>query len=306
MMVFMPQRQRFRAPALCAAILMMLGVSSAPAAGLPRLASINACTDQLLLALADPDQILGLGPYSRDATRAWRAAAAHRFPQLSGEAEDVLMLKPDVVVAGSFTKLATRQLLQEQGQRLETFDVAHSLSDVKTQVARMGELTGHPDRAAAYNARIDAALARARRFVARRHYRVLAVSRRGWVAGRRSLVSSLLAEIGLSSAAGDLGLGYGGFASLEAIISLKPDFLLVSSGSEFAEDEGRAFLLHPALEHFYPPSKRIVVSERMTVCGGPIVIEALDRLVAELKRVERDLCRAHTCRPATLRDRQQR
>lgn len=283
---FSPKRERFCRSAVVVATLVMLDVSSASAAGLPKLASINACTDQLLLALADPDQILGLGPYSRDATRAWSAAAAHRYPQLSGEAEDVLMLKPDVVVAGSFTKLATRQLLKEQGQRLETFDVAHSISDVKAQIARMGELTGHPDRAAAYNARIDAALARARRFVARKHYRVLAVSRRGWVAGSRSLSSSLLAEVGLASAAGDLGLKYGGFASLEAIISLRPDFLLVSTGSEFAEDEGRAFLLHPALEHFYPPSKRIVVSERLTVCGGPMVIDALDRLVAELKRVE--------------------
>src|SRR5215204_1442483 len=32
----------------------------------PRVASINLCTDQLLLSLADPDQIVGLSPYIRD------------------------------------------------------------------------------------------------------------------------------------------------------------------------------------------------------------------------------------------------
>jgi iron complex transport system substrate-binding protein len=278
----------FRGIAALAAVMLTSVAVPADAVELPRIASINACTDQLLLALADPEQILGLGPYSRDVARSWSAADAHRYPRLSGEAEDVLVLKPDVVVAGSFTKLATRNLLKEQGQRVVTFDVAHSVDDVKAQIRRMGELTQHPDRADAYIARIDAAVARTRQFVARKHYRVLSVSRRGWIAGSRSLISSLLAEVGLSNAAGDLGLKYGGFASLESIISLRPDFILVSNDSGFAEDEGRAFLLHPALEHFYPPSKRLVVPERLTVCGGPMVVDALDRLVAEIARAERE------------------
>ena len=47
------------------------------------------------------------------------------------------------------------------------------------------------------------------------------------------------------------------------------------------------FLLHPALERFYPPSKRIVIPERLTVCGGVMLADALDVLVKELKRVER-------------------
>lgn len=278
---------------LVAAMVMGLATHSpVGAAELPRIASINACTDQLLLALADPAQILGLGPYSRDAARSWSAADAHRYPRLSGEAEDVLVLKPDVVVAGSFTRLATRNLLKEQGQRLVTFDVAHSVDEVKAQIRQMGELTGHPDRAADYNARIDAAVVRTRQFVARKPHRVLSISRRGWVSGSRSLISSLLAEVGLSNVAGDLGLKYGGFASLEAIISLRPDFILVSNDSDFAEDEGRAFLLHPALERFYPSSKRLIVPERLTVCGGPMVVNALDRLVEELKRVDHDTAAA--------------
>ncbi len=268
--------------------LVLSAVFPARAAELPRIASINACTDQLLLALADPAQILGLGPYSRDASRSWSAAAAQRYPRLSGEAEDVLVLKPDIVVAGSFTKRTTRDLLKEQGETLVTFDVAHSLDEVKAQIRKMGEVTRHPERAEAYVARIDEAIARTRRFVAQKRYRVLSISRRGWVSGSRSLMSSLMAEVGLSNAAGDLGLKSGGFASLEAIVSLRPDFIVVSSDSDFAEDEGRAFLLHPALEHFYPPAKRLVVPERLTVCGGPMVADALDRIVSEIARAERE------------------
>jgi len=282
------KRERVWPAFVAVAVVLIFNAASARAEGLPRIASINACTDQLLVAMADPQQILGLGPYARDATRSWSATDAHRYPRLSGGAEDVLVLKPDVVVAGSFTKLATRNLLKEQGQRLVTFDVAHSVDEVKAQLRKMGGLTQHPERAEAYIARIDAALERTRTFVARKPYRVLSVSRRGWVSGARSLMSSLLAEVGLTNAAGDLGLKYGGFASLEAIVSLRPDFILVSNDSDFAEDEGRAFLLHPALEHFYPPSKRLVIPERLTVCGGPMVADALDRIVSELERVERE------------------
>jgi iron complex transport system substrate-binding protein len=96
-----------------------------------------------------------------------------------------------------------------------------------------------------------------------------------------------LAETGLTNAAGDLGVGTGGFASLEAVVNARPDFLLVSDSSDRAEDDGHAFLLHPALERFYPPQKRIVIPDRLTVCGGVMLAEALDVLVAELKRVGR-------------------
>jgi iron complex transport system substrate-binding protein len=268
-------------------ILLMLWVSAARAADLPRVASINTCTDQLLLALADPEQIVGLSPYSRDAARSWAAEAAKRYPKLSGEAEDVLILKPDIVLAGRFTKRATRELLKQKGLRVAEFDVVSSLDDARRQTAMMGELLGQRERAAAENARLDAAIVRAKASVSRRGVRVLALARRGWVSGGDSLTSSLLDAAGLFNAAGELGRNFGGFVTLEQIVAAKPDLLLVAGDGHFAEDQGQAFLLHPALEKLYPPEKRIVVPERLTVCGGPMLPDALDRLAAEIARVSR-------------------
>jgi iron complex transport system substrate-binding protein len=260
--------------------------ASALASGLPRIASMNLCTDQLLMSLADPAQIVGLSRFSRDASQSFAANDARHYPILSGGAEDVLVLKPDVVVASLFDKRSTRELLKENGLHLAEFSVPRNLDEVKAQIVKMGEITGHPDRAAAEIARLDAAMARARRAVTEKHYSVLPLSRRGWVTGSDSLVSSLLSEAGLFNAASDLGVGTGGFASLETIVNAKPDFLVVSKGGDRAEDDGRAFLLHPALERFYPPEKRIVIPERLTVCGGVMLADALDLLVRELRRVE--------------------
>jgi len=256
----------------------------ASASAAPRIVSMNICTDQLLLAIADPAQIMGLSRFSRDA-RQWAGAKARNFPILSGGAEDILMLKPDVVAASDFDKRSTRELLKANGQNLVEFPIPRTLADVREQIRQMGDLAGHPGRATAEIARLDAAISGAKQAAEGKHFRMLPLSRRGWVPGRDSFVGAILAEAGLVSAAGELGIDFGGFVSMEEIIKLRPDFLVVSDATERAEDDGSAFLLHPALERFYPRSKRIVIPERMTECGGVLLADALNALAAELKRV---------------------
>jgi iron complex transport system substrate-binding protein len=267
-----------------AIIVASLSLPQGAQAAAPRIASMNICTDQLLLAIADPAQIMGLSRFSRDA-RQWAGDKARRFPMLSGGAEDILVLKPDVIAASDFDKRSTREILKANGQNLVEFPIPRTLADVREQIRQMGDLAGHPERATAEIARLDAAIAGAKQAAAGKHLRMLPLSRRGWVPGRDSFVGAILTEAGLVSAAGELGISFGGFVSMEEIIRLKPDFLVVSDASERAEDDGRAFLLHPALERFYPKSKRIVIPERMTECGGVLLADALNALSAELKRV---------------------
>jgi iron complex transport system substrate-binding protein len=281
-------RHRVFPPWIAVAIVGILHAISclpASAASLPRIVSMNVCTDQILVTLADPEQIMGLSRFARDAS--WATGDVSRYPVLSGGAEDVLVLRPDVVLASLFDKRSTRELLKANGLKLAEFAVPRNLDEARTQIREIGDIVGHPDRAAAEIARLDAAVARARQVVANRHYSVLPLSRRGWVSGSDSFVSSLMSETGLFNAAGDLGVGMGGFASLEAIVNLKPDFILVSQAGDRAGDDGQAFLLHPALERFYPAARRIVIPERLTECGGVLLAQALDVLVKELQRVER-------------------
>ncbi len=266
----------------------LLATGAAPAAERPSVASTNVCTDQMVMTLSDAAQIKGLSPYSRDPSQSWLAAEARRFKRLSGGAEDLMMLRPDLVVSGSYDKRATREMLLQQGVKVVTFNVMpDSLDEVKQQIRKMAALLGHPDRAELEVARLDAAIARARAAVAPRALRVLPLWRRGWVSGQGSLISLLFAEVGLINAASDLGIASGGYASLEAIVKSKPDLILVADGADYAEDEGTALLLHPALQRFYPATKRIVIPERLTVCGGVMLADALDLLVAELTRIAR-------------------
>jgi iron complex transport system substrate-binding protein len=254
-----------------------------------RIISLNMCTDQLLLALADPEQIAGLSPYARDRESSFMASAADRFPLLSGGAEEVLILAPDLVVAGQFSRQATFEFLRAKRTPLEEFDVVRSIDDAKKHILRMGNLVGHPGRAAAAVARIDAAIERIRALALRTPNppRILAVSRRGWVSGGETLTASLLATAGLANAAPELGFGAGGFATLESIVAIRPDLILVTDIEELPEDQGQAFLLHPALQRLYPLQRRIIIPERLTVCAGPMLADALDRLAVAIGSLSR-------------------
>jgi iron complex transport system substrate-binding protein len=273
-----------RRPLPSLVLITSLAFASPASAAAQRFASINMCTDLLLLTLADPQQIAGLGPFARDPHLSWFAQEARRYPQLSGEAEDLLMLRPDVVLAGRYGKRATRELLQAHGVAIAEFDVPTTVDDVKREIRRVGEMVGHPDRAEALIARIDAALVRTRKTAAQTHKRVLPVSRRGWVAGRHSLINSLLEEAGLRNAVSELGFDWGGFAALETIVATHPELVLVAD-RKLAEDQGQALLLHPALTALYPAERRLVIPEQLTMCGGPMLPIALEHLAAALERM---------------------
>jgi iron complex transport system substrate-binding protein len=271
-----------------AVLALMLALGPAAPAGAeaakPRVTSINMCTDQLLLDLADPEQILGLSPYAADGARSWIAERARRHPALSGTAEEILVLKPDLVVSGTFGRGATHDMLRRFGYRLETFDPVRSVDEARAQILRMGQLIGQPERAALRAEALDAAVLKARAAALARPLRVLPLQRRGWVSGGDTLITSLMGTLGLRNAALDLGLTAGGHVDLEAVVALRPDLLLVAR-EPGAEDQGLALLQHPSLVRVVPLDRRLVVSERLTVCGGPMLAETLQAIAAELDRV---------------------
>ena len=145
-------------------------------------------------------------------------------------------IKPDIVVASAFDKRSTRELLKAKGLRLAELAVPRTLDEARHQIREVGDITGHPDRAAAEIARLDAALARARQ-----RGRGAALSRAAAVAARLGGGQRQLCRLaarpkpGLRNAAGDLGFAFGGFASLEAIVNLRPDFIVVSQAGDHGE-----------------------------------------------------------------------
>ena len=76
------------------------------------------CADQLVLALADPEQIAGLSPYAADPSLSVVAEKARAFPRLDWQAESTIALGPDLVLIGHNDRPVTKHILRSQGLRL--------------------------------------------------------------------------------------------------------------------------------------------------------------------------------------------
>jgi iron complex transport system substrate-binding protein len=271
--------------------LIVLGAIAAPvwgeASAPSRIVSINLCADELLLALADLEQIVALSPYAADPEISFLAKEAEKFRHDAGEAETVVGLEPDLVFAGRYTKLATRNMLARLGYTVVLLDAARSIDQSIAQIGEVAALVGHPERGERLIDEIETARERALVAAAGRASTpsAAAYQRRGYVTGVESLIGELLTTVGLSHEGGDLVGGRGGFVPLERLVDIRPDYLVVSAPDKYAEDQGTALLAHPALNTLYPPERRIIMPDVLTACAGPSLPAAVDWLTAEVVRI---------------------
>ena len=251
----------------------MSGCSAGPSekpAEHPTFVSLNPCTDAILAEVATSQQVLALSHYSHDpAASSMEARVAGRFRSTGGTVEEVLALKPDIVLAGSFLSPPARQAFEDFGIRVETFGVATTVADSVAQVGRMAELTGHPGRGERLAARIESAVVSARPGKEDAPPGAVLWQPGGIVPGDGALVSEMMRIAGLGSHSAAMGMGQADYLSLEAMLTNPPDVLLVA-GRERSQS-------HPTLDRL-DKTRVEPFDTSLLYCGGPTIIRALDRL----------------------------
>lgn len=258
--------------------------ASAPAreaaSPLPRIVSLNPCTDAILAEVADPEQVLALSSYSHDpASSSMDVALARRFRAVGGTVEEVAALRPDVVLSGSYMTPATRGALERLGARLELLPIAATVADSRAQVRQIAALAGHPARGEALVARIDAALAAARP-TSGQPIPALVWQSGGMVPGPDTLIADLLSRTGFTNAAAARGLGQADLLPLEQVLADPPRLILAAGNRHGNEDR---LLRHPALDALAGKTARARLDGSLLWCGGPTIIRAAARL-AEVRR----------------------
>ncbi len=263
---------------------LFLAAISARAESPQRIASFNLCADQLVVALADPDQVVGLSPYAGDPRSSVVADDAKRFRRLPLQAEALVPYKPDLVLVGSWDRPLSQRLLRSLGFRVVRVDVASGLPGARRQIREIAALLGHPQRGEALVARIDAAERRLKAAPRPASSTALLIGNNGYTVGPDSLAAALMREAGLVPPPG-APAGYGGYVPLERLIELRPDYLVVSSLIDEPDGQGAMYVTHPALRALYPPEKRIVLPARFTLCAGPSLVPAFDFLAGVMAKL---------------------
>lgn len=260
--------------------LLLLALTSLSSFAAPtRIASINLCTDALLFDLADDERIVSVTALSRDPSLSMHAERARRVPVNRGRAEELLALAPDLVLADAGSSPATIALLRRLGLHVETLPTASTLPEVIALVTRAGNLIGADERAAALATRLAALAA----LPSPTAPTAVIVQPGGYVPGPETLGPSLLALAGLRDLAPTLGLGRGGFASIESLILTRPAFIVrgitTDAGRAIADD----FLTHPALTRArsqHGGLRTVAVNDAAWACGCAALIDAVHDLRA--------------------------
>lgn len=268
----------FAARILLAAAL-VAAVSGARAADRPsRIVSLNMCTDELVLRLAEPGRVASVTWLSQDPRNANMAAAARAVPANHGLVEEVLAFRPDMVVAGAYTTRSTVALLRRLGVEVHEFGLPRTLAEMKAQIAAMAALIGEPARGAALNADIDARLAA---LAARRpahRLRTIVLRPNGFTVGRGSLVDEILSLAGLANMAAEMGVESYGQIALETVALGGADMLILNETPDGPPSLAHEVLHHPIIARLGARLRLVALPSRLWTCAGPSVVDAIELL----------------------------
>lgn len=254
----------------------LMGVAlSAHASDAPRVVSMNLCTDQLVMLLADPAQIVSLSRLATDARSSSLADQAKGYPQNAGHAEEIFLSAPDVVVAGQYSDKATLDMLRGMGVRIEQFPLTSRLDQIPDQIREMGDLlhqTAKAERLAGTveSFRAAAPVADSDAPVAAFYYP------NGYSLGVNTLGHDIVTTGGLQNLSEKLGMLTGGRLDLELLVLENPDVLITAepyAGGSRSEE----IVFHPALAH-YAKMDRLLYSSSDWVCGTPITLRAVRQI----------------------------
>lgn len=282
-----PMLQRWIRPQLnwimLICIALSLGGGAAEAQQKPqRVVSLNLCADEMLLTLADRVQIASLSYLVRDSSISFMSDQAQPVPINDGRAETLLFNKPDLVLTGAHSRQSQAALLKAQGFEVLTLSPWSNIAEGRRQIRMLAQSLGHPERGEMLIAKIDAALERTRMIV-RQRPSILIYHRGGWISPVDTMTNELLLHMGFKLHQDALGLPHGGMARFEAIVTTPPDYLLVDGSAGHALDNGTALFAHPALANAVPVERRLVLPQKLTICGGPSTPALIDALMAEVK-----------------------
>jgi len=253
----------------CVLVLAVLGPFIFPAAGAGKMVRVVSQTvggDELLLALAEPDQIAALSHLARDPAFAAAAEEARRYPQIGiGDAETILRFAPTLVLCADYSRPELVTQVRRAGVRVLVLDRYQTCEDDFANLRLLAGELGAGERAERVIAECRARLAALRaRLAGVRPVRVIAPSPYGLIPGDQSTFQDLCDHAGAENLGATLGRLHGHATAPTEQMLTWPVEVVVLGGPDGARAlapfrklppyqfmtavrEGRVALLAPAL-----------------------------------------------------------
>ncbi len=269
------------------AILLAALILGWPAAAKPqRIVSTNVCADQLALAIADRDKVISVSRMAVEPQISNFADVAKSIRINGARAEEIVELKPDLILGDVYTGKGANRLAGTLGVPIHIVPPAASLTDVRTVIRGAAEAIGEPARGAALIADMDARVDRARSAAqARPRITALVYEPNGATSGNGTLTNDVLKAAGLRNLARELMSGSYGVVALEVVVAAAPRLLILDDSYTGTSSRAQGILRHPAFESLKGRTETYAIPSRLWLCPGPWIAEAVERLAAEGTRL---------------------
>ena len=251
-----------------------------------RIVSINLCTDQILIDLVPRARIAALSFLARDPSVSAIADEVGDLRLTHGGAEDVLSLRPDLILAGSYTTPATVALLKRLGKRVVIVPLANDLNAI-ARVVRMIALAVHE------KARGEELVARFKARIAALHQRrtggprpsVIFYQVSSLAAGAGGLAQAAIEAAGLRNLAADKSLGAGGYLPLETLLTSPPDMIMLGHDIDAYRTVMADNLRHPAFIALMKRRPVVKIRQALLLCGTPRSAGAVEQLARAARSI---------------------
>lgn len=231
-----------------------------------RVASLNMCTDEYLLLLAQPQQIASVSRLSRDPADSSLWRLGQRFPGNRGDLESALRTRPNLLITMGGDGRATVMIAQRMGLRTIDLPFPMTIGDVAANMDLVAASLGQPGRSLAWKRRL------ARLQSSRQPSRdAIFLGAGGNSVGAQSVEAEWMGLAGLRQRALQ-----GGRATLELLATRPPSVLLRSAYRRTERSLGQVWLDHPLAKP--KASKIITVDGRPWTCAGPLMLGEVERL----------------------------
>jgi iron complex transport system substrate-binding protein len=243
---------------------LLIGASAATL----RVASLNLCTDELLLTLASPDQIVSVTHLAQkpQETILWRQA--RRFPKNDGSLLSVVGAKPNLVLTMGAGARDRARIARRLGIRVLDLPYPQRLPDVERAIAMVAQALGRREAGKGWIGQIET-LKRTR---PRRRPDTI------WLGGGgRSVQATGLAADWMTLAGFKQRPLRGDRVSLEQLLIRPPAILLRSDYRSRQYSGEQRWLMHP-LAKGTAKSRTIATDGRAWTCLGPPMLDEVRRL----------------------------
>ncbi|MBD8908245.1 ABC transporter substrate-binding protein [Methylorubrum zatmanii] len=273
-----------RALALTVLTVCLPAPARAAGAGPERVVSMNLCSDELVLRLADRTQVAAVTYFARDPRGSTVAAEAAGLPVTRGLSEEIVALRPGLVIAGAFTTRVTVDLLKRTGFPLLELGVPADLDGVRAQIRQVAAALGQGERGEAMVAALDARLGRIQ--PSEKPLRALVMRPNAFTVAPGSLGDALIRAAGLVNISAEIGRDRFGQVPLEAAAFAGADLIVLDEDEPGRPSLADSLLQHPVLAAFRRQGRIVSIPNRLWTCPGPQVAEVVARLAEAARRME--------------------